>query len=394
MSLLVALLLTGLAVPAMLCCLYLLALTLLSRAPGQPRRSSRQLRFDVLIPAHDEATQIGAVVRDLHNLDWPADRYRILVVADNCTDDTAAQARAAGAWVLERNVPELRGKGHALVMGFQASAEQRWAHAVVVVDADTAASPNLLEAFAARMDRSDRVMQAHYDVLNTQASWRTRLLAIALASFHTVRSRARERLGLSCGLRGNGWCITHELLRRVPYAAHSLTEDIEYGITLGMAGHRILYVDEARVSAQMVSGEAASRSQRQRWEAGRIDLLRSQLWPLLRATRGSGAWLRLDLAIDLLVPPLSYVALNVLLLGAVAGLALLTALASAVWLWIATACALCLCLYVLRGWQLSGLGGRGLAALAYAPFFVVWKLLLMLRLPATQAWIRTRREPP
>ena len=58
-------------------------------------------------------------------------------------------------------------------------------------------------------------------------------MAIALASIHKVRSRARERLGLSCGIRGNGWCVPHALLDEMPYHSFSLTEDLEFGIDLG-----------------------------------------------------------------------------------------------------------------------------------------------------------------
>ena len=94
---------------------------------------------------------------------------------------------------------------------------------------------------AARIAGGAVAVQAHYGVLNPQASWRTQLITIAKGAFHIVRSRARERLGLSCGIRGNGWCVTHELLQRVPYRCFSLTEDLEYGIQLGLAGLRVGY---------------------------------------------------------------------------------------------------------------------------------------------------------
>ena len=125
---------------------------------------------------------------------------------------------------------------------------QGFATAVAVIDADAAVSANLLEAFAARIDHGARAIQAHYGVLNPMVSWRTQLLSIAKGAFHTVRSRARQRLGLSCGVRGNGWCVTPELLRAVPYRYFSLTEDVEYGIALGRAGYRVEYAGEAQYS--------------------------------------------------------------------------------------------------------------------------------------------------
>ncbi len=386
------LILLVLALPAMAISLYLLLLTLLSGALPAALRSSRRLRFDIIVPAHDEASVIEGVVASLRNLDWPADGFRVLVVADNCTDSTAALARAAGAEVLERNDLQRRGKGYALDFAFKASQAHGWAYAVVVVDADTKVSANLLEAFAARIENGAKVMQAHYDVLNSQDSWRTRLMSIAMASFHRVRSRARERMQLSCGLRGNGWCITHRLLHQVPYRAFSLTEDLEYGIDLGLAGYRVHYADEAHVSAMMVSSEQAARSQRQRWEDGRFQLIRSRTLPLLQAASRPGGGMCLDLALDLLVLPLSYVAINVALLIVLASVAFWWLPSMDIWIWLGLGCGISLLLYVLRGWQLSGTGMRGLMDLARAPFFVLWKVLLLLRTHVSAEWVRTKRE--
>ncbi len=392
MTLIADLILFSLALPATLVSLYLLWLTLLSGAQPAALRSSRRLRFDVIVPAHNEAAVIADVVANLRKLDWPAEGFRILVVADNCTDATAELARAAGAEVLERHDLKRRGKGHALDFAFKASQAHGWAYAVVVVDADSRVSPNLLEAFAARIENGAKAIQAHYDVLNAQDSWRTRLMAIALAAFHRLRSRARERMQVSCGIRGNGWCITHRLLHQVPYKAFSLTEDLEYGIELGLAGYRVHYADDAQVAGMMVSEEQAARTQRRRWEDGRFQLIRSQTWPLLRAAAGSGGGVCLDLALDLLVLPLSYVAVNIAVLIVLASVALLWEPSMDVWLTLGFACGTILLMYVLRGWQLSGVGMRGLVDLVRAPFFVAWKLLVMLRAHASTEWIRTKRE--
>jgi len=387
-------LLAALAVPAAAACAYLGVLTLLSGGLPLPPRSSRRLRFDVIVPAHNEAAMIGRSLASLRRLDWPADRFRLVVVADNCTDTTAVLARGAGARVLERNDATLRGKGYALRFAFDDSRDRRWADAVVVVDADAEVSPNLIEAFAARIERGADAVQAHYGVLNPAESWRTRLIAIAHGTFHTVRSRARERLRLSCGLRGNGWCVTHRVLARAPYRAFSLTEDLEYGIALGLAGHRVEYAGEAHADAEMASGEMIAQRQRQRWEYGRFDLVRAQTWPLLRAALRQRSPVCLDLALDLLVLPLSYVALNVAALLALAALAGLWQPSLRVWLWPGALCAAALGFHVLRGWQLSGRGAAGLVDLLGAPFYILWKMLRVLRSHDRREWAPTRRQGP
>lgn len=386
------LLLVAVAIPATLCCAYLGVAVLYSGRAGKPPPSTRSLRFDIVVPAHDEAAVIARCLASLRRLDWPHDKYRVIVVADNCSDRTARIARAAGVRVLERRDPDNRGKGYALQLAFQISRHEHWANAVVVVDADSEVSAGLIEAFASRMEQGAHAIQAHYGVLNPRASWRTCLMAIAQAAFHTVRSRARERLRLSCGIRGNGWCVTHALLAEVPYEAFSLAEDLEFGIQLGMAGVRVRYADEASVLGEAVSSSTSARRQRQRWEWGRSDLRRSHTLPLLAAGARRPSRVCLDLAFDLLVPPLSVIALLVAALMTGAMLAFWMSPRFSPFLWLGLACAGVVSLYVLRGWYLSGTGLPGLMDLARAPLFVVWKAVAMRGVRAVHGWTRTDRE--
>lgn len=390
------LLLLVLCVPVLTWALYLGALALLSfppRAPAPP--SPPVFRFDFVVPAHDEALNIAATVKSLQAVDYPKELFRVVVVADNCTDDTAMRARAAGAdEVLERHDAQLRGKGYALASGFTHCLRGK-ADAVVVVDADTSVSKNVLSAFAARLAQGEVAVQAHYGVQNPTASWRTRLMRIALSMFHQVRSIARERLGVSAGLRGNGMCLLTALLREVPHDAFSLVEDLEYGVRLGRRGFRVAYAFEAEVLGEMVSGASASRSQRHRWEHGRAQMRQLHGWPLLRDGLVKRSALLLDLAMDVLVPPLSRV-VSLSLLGAVASALLIVAVGHGTLASAAFGLALgCVVLYVMAGWLHSGTGLRGLIDLGFAPAYMAWKVLLALRASADRSqteWIRTTRE--
>ena len=389
-SLMVVLALTILALPATAACLYLLLLTCLSGRPGTLSTSSGNLFFDIIVPAHDEAAGIGKTIASLQQINWPTARYRIVVVADNCSDATASISRTAGATVLERHDLTQRGKGYALAYAFTWSRSAGIADAVVVVDADSVVSANILESFAARITGGACALQAHYGVLNAKDSWRTRLMAIALGAIHKVRSRARERMGLSCGIRGNGWCVTHELLDKVPYRSFSLTEDVEFGVELGLAGHRVAYCDESHVNGEMVTSEHASRSQRQRWEGGRLGLIRAKVPGLLRAALTRPSSVCLDLALDLLVLPLSYVVVNVVGIIAIglfdpAGLGLILVT-------LGLADAVALAAYVGRGWMLSGIGPSGIWDLLRVPGFLFWKLVIVRFQPKPSTWIRTKRE--
>ncbi len=367
---------------------YLLLLTLCSRAVRAPAPGGAGLRFAVVVPAHDEAAGIARTVHNLRALDWPQDQVRIVVVADNCTDDTASNAAAAGATVLERHDATQRGKGYALAHAFDRILQEAWADAVVVIDADSRADAHLLRSLAASLAAGSEALQAHYAVLNPGDSWRTRLMTIAMSAFHTVRSRGREQLRLSCGIRGNGWCVSTRLLRLVPYSAYSIVEDVEYGARLGLAGHRVEYIEQACVRAEMVNRAEHAAPQRRRWELGRRQLLRTLVPPLLRTGLRRDDSVCLDLAADLLVPPLSQLA--VMLAGCMAAALLLD---SSSLIAVNLVSIVALAAHVGRGWQLSGLGWSCAFDLLRIPYFIVWKLAVLTRHGST-GWVRTQRERP
>ena len=81
-------------------------------------RSGRKLRFAVIVCARNEESVIRLPVKSVAMGKYPADRRQVFVVADNCTDATAARAWAAGATVWEKTTPSA-GKGDALAWGVE-----------------------------------------------------------------------------------------------------------------------------------------------------------------------------------------------------------------------------------------------------------------------------------
>jgi len=388
------LLLAFAAIPALCASGYLLWLTLLSRPLRPPAYGLARHRFEIVVPAHNEQPGIADTVESLCAIDYPPGLFGVTVVADNCSDLTAARAQSAGARVFVRQDEQRRGKGYALAYAFARILGEGRADAVVVVDADTVVSPNLLRAFASRLDDGAAAVQADYAVRNALESWRTRLMAVALGAFHVLRSSARERLGLSCGLRGNGMCFAASVLREVPHQAFSLVEDLEYGIQLGEAGRRVHYASEAHVFGAMVTRAKAARSQRRRWEGGRWALARRHGLRLLWRAIAERNRVLFDLAVDLLVPPLSFLILYtwVGLAAAAAWAVARGSIGLSLLAW--GAGALFSAAYVLRGWALSGTGARGFLDLCCAPIYMIWRMALLLK-PSAHAkdeWVRTARQ--
>ncbi len=360
----------------------------LTRPP--PSHDKIPLRFVIVVPAHNEEAMIEETVKGLLLQTETGERFEVIVVADNCTDATAELAEKAGAKVLVRENPDLRAKGYALDHAFQHVLADPEVDAVVIVDADSQLKPGSLSTFGNAIRSGAQAIQGRYAVRNPNDGWRTLLMAVAMGAYNDVRSRGRESLGLSCGLLGNGMCFTSRLLNEVPFSAHGLVEDAEYTIRLARAGIRVRHEMGAGVSSEMPNEGEAARSQRIRWESGRIALRKKEAWPLLAEGLRKRNAVLFELGLDLLTPPLASIVM-ILFLG----------FATALWVSFQAdftyhvvvppvAGIMIVAAYVLRGWQLSGTGIRGLAALAMAPAYVAWKIAFTAGRNA-DSWVRTKR---
>lgn len=383
--------------PFALAGVYLAALSIPPKRRIPPINTT--LRVAVVVPAHNEATDIAATVQSILGSDYPSARRRVLVVADNCSDDTASIARVAGAEVLERFDDERRGKGYALELVFNHLLDAGSTDVIVVVDADTVVSSNLLTACASRIADGERVVQVDYQVRNAERSWRTRLLHIAFTAFHDVRSAGRERFRLSCGLRGNGMAFSVDTLRLVPHSAFSIVEDLEYGIALGRAGVRVAYAHEAWVQGHMPSDAKSSESQRSRWEGGRALIRRRDGKSLVTSSIKQRSRVLADLAADVYVPPLAQLSTSLIGLSAIAvgGSAVSSHVGGRSWRSpLVGAIGLAgLGFHVAEGWRRSGTGAAGLLDLARAPIYVGWKLagkVTKRQSPTPTEWVRTQRD--
>jgi cellulose synthase/poly-beta-1,6-N-acetylglucosamine synthase-like glycosyltransferase len=377
-------------------CLFVLAVTLASWTRRRPAAmpGGAEARFLFVIPAHDEEAGIGATVASCLAVRHPRERFDVLAIADNCTDGTAQAARAAGARVVERHDPEKRSKGYALEYLFaqlERDGDAERYDAVVVVDADTRVDPDLLAHFARALAGGADWIQGYYSVSNPDSSRRTRLMTYAFSLFNGVWLLGLDRLGLSVSLRGNGMCFTLRGLRRQPWRAYGLTEDLEFSWLLRVAGERVRFLPEARVYGEMVSaGGAAAVSQRQRWEVGRGALRRAMAGPLARSSCLTPSRKLLSF-LDLFMLPLSPLAALL-----VAGLALDGLLVGAFGLSRALLAAdafhfATLALYAATPFFVLGLPARYLKDLVHVPSYVLWKAFVALR-KKPAGWVRTVRE--
>lgn len=361
--------------------------------PQATRATVNPPRYGVLIPAHDEAGTIQATI-DAVRAQLPKGS-RLLVVADNCSDGTAAEASAAGAEVIERHNLQQRGKGHALAFGV-AHFRSDPPEVVVILDADCIPAPGALDLLAATAAAAgDRPVQALYLMLaRPGSSLRVRMAAFAWAVRNQLRPFGMHRLGLPCQLMGSGMAFPWACIAQADLASGHLTEDLQLGVKLAAAGRPPLFCPEARVESWFPEQRAALDSQRKRWEHGHLSMLLAAMPSLLWRGARTGSLGALALALDLCVPPLALLGLLLLVscgfgawlsTGAGAG-----PLAAAV----AAGCVLCFAGAVLLGWWSVGRQWVSLRELLFAPLYVLRKLPLYAGfvLRRQHEWVRTSRQ--
>ena len=382
---------------------YLVVLTI--AAWWAPKRTSlpggeATHHFVLLVPAHNEEQLLPALLANISQLAYPRHRFTLVVVADNCTDQTAALARAAGAMVYERVDRVQIGKGYALQwLLAQLHADNITFDAAVILDADSVVSPNFLQVMAAQLTKGARAIQAHYAVLNPHRTWVMSLRAAALALIHYVRPLGRTVLGGSVGLKGNGMVFHRTLLAEHQWSA-SVTEDIEYHMSLVLAGERVYFAPDATVWAEMPGTLQGSHTQNVRWEQGRFQLARQYVPPLLKAAISRRApnvpsrYLLFDSIMEHLIPPFSMLTGLTVMYWLLAWLPLIGAGTWSLRL-LATLLLLGQVGYIMGGLILARTPARTFLALAYAPIFVWWKIRLLLRMATgveKQGWVRTARD--
>ena len=186
----------------------------------------------------------------------------------------------------------------------------------MVVDADSVAERHLDQRSRVEAgEREPKPCRASISRLPDGGGARSELRSASMLLFHRVRFGGRAALGLPCHLVGNGMAFSRRLLEEHPWDAFTSAEDLEWSADLRLAGIRPQFAADARLRAPIAKGGAAARTQRIRWEGGRLHVIRTRVPRLLRAMR-HGEWSLFDAVVELLVPPL-----GVLAVASVAGCA-------------------------------------------------------------------------
>jgi len=372
--------------------LVLVAQVLAAGAGARAREiGARRPSLAVLMPAHDEAAGIAATIRAL--LPQLATNDRLVVVADNCGDDTAAVAAACGADVTVRVDATRRGKGYALDHGVRYLASSA-PEVVVVVDADCIVADGALDALARACADAGRPTQALYLMRAPPgAALGQRIAQFAWAVRNHVRPSGWHRLGWPCQLMGTGMAFPWPLISTAALASGSIVEDMQLGIDLAALGAPPEFCPEALVTSVFPDTSHGVLTQRTRWEHGHLTMIATRMLPLLWRGIAKGKPALVAMALDLSVPPL---AVLVLMLSALFVAAGLVALAGGSAMPLAVALVALGLTTVATGlaWHRVGRASVSFGELLRAPTYALAKIPIYVRLftARQRQWIRTKRD--
>lgn len=242
-------------------------------------------QITALVPAHDEEHSLPETLASLRAQDPPPDR--IVVIADRCTDGTAAVARAAGVEVLT-TVDNADRKAGALDQALgpllPALTDD---DLVLVVDADSALVPGFLATAVARL-AADPGTGAVGGVFTGRAGGGL-VGALQRNEYARYAREVGRRRGVARVLTGTATLFRARVLREVAvargrtlpgrpgavYDPAALTEDNEITLAIRTLGHRTVSPRECVVVTEVMTTWADLWRQRLRWQRGALENLRS-----------------------------------------------------------------------------------------------------------------------
>jgi cellulose synthase/poly-beta-1,6-N-acetylglucosamine synthase-like glycosyltransferase len=348
-------------------------------------------RVSVLIPAHNEASGIAETLSTLKQ-DLTA-QDNMIVIADNCTDETAMIASKFGATVIKRNEPNLRGKGFALDCGLN-FIKTNPPEVVVMLDADCTIHRGTIERLARMAVNLKRPVQAT-NLLAIPANPKPKdaVSSLAFTVKNLVRQRGLKRLRLPGLLTGTGMAFPWLLISETSLASDNIVEDKQLGFDLTLAGYPPIFCEEALVTGVLPQEEQAAKTQRTRWTHGHLQTLLTEVPVLLKASVEQRRFDLFALALDLSVPPLS---LLIMLWIVVMGITSLSAILGASWTpgFFVGVQGLLLLIAIVGAWAKFGRANLPLHTLLSVPLYIFWKIPVywsFLWRPQ-KAWIRTQRD--
>lgn len=237
---------------------------------GKVLEAGRNHPYAVVIAARNESAVITHLIKSIQKQKYPSSLVDIYVVADNCTDNTAEVARAAGATVFERFNRQYVGKGYALDYAFKLIMNSSKKYdGYFVFDADNLLDENYITEMNKVFDNGYKIVTSYRNSKNYDTNWLSAGYSLWFLREAKYLNNSRMILNTSCAISGTGFMVSDEIIRKNNgWKHHLLTEDIEFSVDnvihgeiIGYCGAAVLYDEQPYLFEQ-------SWHQRLRWAKG------------------------------------------------------------------------------------------------------------------------------
>ncbi len=230
-------------------------------------------RFAFIIAARNESAVIANLIKSIKAQDYPSELIDVIVIADNCTDNTAEISRMNGAIVYERFDNQLVGKGYALDFAFQKITTDYGDYTAYdgyfIFDADNIIAKNYVSEMNKTFDQGYRVITSYRNSKNFDTNWITSGYSIWFCREAKYLNNPRMLLKTSCAVSGTGYLVNSEIIKKYKgWKCNLLTEDIQFSVVNILDGEKIGYCSNAMFYDEQPETFKQSWHQRMRWSKG------------------------------------------------------------------------------------------------------------------------------
>lgn len=248
----------------------------------------------ILVPAHNESKVIRNTVEALLRFDYPPERYEIIIVNDNSSDDTGTVLQKVQEEHPGRNLTVIttdkktggRGKSNALNIGFSKSRGSL----IAVYDADNTPEKTALRYLVNVIEQDARLgaVIGKFRTRNRKVNLLTRFVNIETLTFQWMAQAGRWKLFRLCTIPGTNFVVRRSILEKIGgWDVKAIAEDTEISFRIYQMGYRIRYLPQSVTWEQEPQTIPVWIKQRTRWATGNFYVLMKNLKLLFDLRRNS-----------------------------------------------------------------------------------------------------------
>ncbi len=236
--------------------------------------NDKKNHYAILIAARNEESVIGNLISSIYSQTYPQEYIDIYVGADNCSDATAAIAKAMGVNVFERSNKEQVGKGY--VLNFllnQIKQLGKKYDGYIIFDADNVLDPNFIKEINRVYNEGYQAITSYRNSKNYGDNWLSAGYGLWYLHESCHLNQSRMLIKSSCSISGTGFLISQKLVDKYDgWNFFLLTEDIEFTADSVVSRNKIGYASNAVLYDEQPTNFMQSYRQRLRWSKGYLQV--------------------------------------------------------------------------------------------------------------------------